>query len=469
MASHRPLPLPETQSTRYPNHAAAAMATIPSDSRSAAQPASHFASAAPRPPPLTHSSIPAPLSSNIGTTNISTAPNPSILTPSGVVSDGFNPSGAHASSPHTSQPGGPLYYSGHMTGSWPTPGLSQPPAYTYGNSGSGAAGSGPLAQPPYNRTPTSYGSAPSPSHQHFPGRASTSAPSAESLPAPHSYQDQPSFPSPVGVGAAGAGGGGNLGSPLNPPGGGHQSGLAQPMLGNQSQNAARQAPAGQNNPAGGPATTQDGGSYRSPATYYPQTTAPQQPSFSSYATTATQPSPTTASPATSSGSVPRGAGSIPAMAPPLQYPGGRGHPVQAMVSYTSYSPTSGPVMSNMHHPGAPLAMVGGISGMSSYSHHSGLSSHHTHPLYVHHPGGPAPQSERPFKCNECPQAFNRNHDLKRHQRIHLAVKPFGCEDCEKRFSRKDALKVSQTIYRNPVGAFFFFPCDAVLTLFCLAS
>jgi uncharacterized Zn-finger protein len=32
--------------------------------------------------------------------------------------------------------------------------------------------------------------------------------------------------------------------------------------------------------------------------------------------------------------------------------------------------------------------------------------------------------------------------LKRHQRIHLAVKPFGCEDCEKRFSRKDALKVS---------------------------
>ncbi|KAK3298317.1 uncharacterized protein B0H64DRAFT_370825 [Chaetomium fimeti] len=415
------------------------MATISSDNRSAAQPASLFTSAPPRPPSLTPSSIPTPLSSNTDTTNTSTAPNSSVLTPSGVVSDGFAPSGAHASSPHTSQAGGPLYYPGHMTGSWPTPGLSQPPAYTYGNSGSGPAGSGPLAQPPYNRTPASYGSAPSPSHQHFPGRASTSAPNGESLPAPHSYQDQPSFPSPVSVGGAGTSGGGSLGSPLNAPGG-HQSGLAQPMIGNPTQNTARQAPPGQNNHGGGPVTTQDGGSYRSAATYYPQTTAPQQPSFSAYASPVTQPSPTTAPPATSSGSIPRGAGSIPAMAPPLQYPGGRGHPVQSMVSYTSYSPTSGPVMSNMHHPGSPLAMVGGMSNISSYSHHSGLSPHHPHPLYVHHPGGPAPQSERPFKCNECPQAFNRNHDLKRHQRIHLAVKPFGCEDCEKRFSRKDALK-----------------------------
>lgn len=32
--------------------------------------------------------------------------------------------------------------------------------------------------------------------------------------------------------------------------------------------------------------------------------------------------------------------------------------------------------------------------------------------------------ERPFKCDECPQSFNRGHDLKRHKRIHLVVKPF---------------------------------------------
>jgi len=49
--------------------------------------------------------------------------------------------------------------------------------------------------------------------------------------------------------------------------------------------------------------------------------------------------------------------------------------------------------------------------------------------------------DRPFKCDQCPQSFNRNHDLKRHKRIHLAVKPFPCPSCDKSFSRKDALKV----------------------------
>lgn len=28
---------------------------------------------------------------------------------------------------------------------------------------------------------------------------------------------------------------------------------------------------------------------------------------------------------------------------------------------------------------------------------------------------------------------NRNHDLKRHKRIHLAVKPFGCDKCGKTY------------------------------------
>jgi hypothetical protein len=53
----------------------------------------------------------------------------------------------------------------------------------------------------------------------------------------------------------------------------------------------------------------------------------------------------------------------------------------------------------------------------------------------------SPPPERPFKCDQCPQSFNRNHDLKRHKRIHVSVKPFPCGHCEKSFSRKDALKV----------------------------
>lgn len=45
-----------------------------------------------------------------------------------------------------------------------------------------------------------------------------------------------------------------------------------------------------------------------------------------------------------------------------------------------------------------------------------------------------------FKCSACDAIFSRNHDLKRHARIHLAVKPFPCGFCDKAFSRKDALK-----------------------------
>ncbi|TXT03828.1 hypothetical protein VHUM_04349 [Vanrija humicola] len=51
-----------------------------------------------------------------------------------------------------------------------------------------------------------------------------------------------------------------------------------------------------------------------------------------------------------------------------------------------------------------------------------------------------PLVDRPFKCDQCVQSFNRNHDLKRHKRIHLSVKPYGCEKCGKTFSRKDALR-----------------------------
>lgn len=91
-------------------------------------------------------------------------------------------------------------------------------------------------------------------------------------------------------------------------------------------------------------------------------------------------------------------------------------------------------MSNVHAPGNQMALVGGMN-MQYPQHQMGG------PMYGHHPGQQQAQNDRPFKCDQCPQSFNRNHDLKRHKRIHLAVKPFPCGHCEKSFSRKDALKV----------------------------
>ncbi|KAI8908575.1 hypothetical protein EDD86DRAFT_208014 [Gorgonomyces haynaldii] len=44
-----------------------------------------------------------------------------------------------------------------------------------------------------------------------------------------------------------------------------------------------------------------------------------------------------------------------------------------------------------------------------------------------------------FRCDMCTSTFSRNHDLKRHIRIHLGIRPYKCETCTKSFSRMDAL------------------------------
>ena len=101
-------------------------------------------------------------------------------------------------------------------------------------------------------------------------------------------------------------------------------------------------------------------------------------------------------------------------------------------------------MTNVHSPGAHMSMVGNIpQGMIP----QGYNSAYVASAQQMYQGGAPPQAaqpspnDRPFKCDQCPQSFNRNHDLKRHKRIHLAVKPFPCGHCDKSFSRKDALKV----------------------------
>lgn len=107
-----------------------------------------------------------------------------------------------------------------------------------------------------------------------------------------------------------------------------------------------------------------------------------------------------------------------------------------------YNTYPGPVLSNVSNPAAGLALVGTMPHGMQVQYNSG---HAAMQQMYQHPPAQNPQADRPFKCDQCPQSFNRNHDLKRHKRIHLAVKPFPCGHCDKSFSRKDALKVCTVI------------------------
>ncbi|KAF2083226.1 hypothetical protein K490DRAFT_10963, partial [Saccharata proteae CBS 121410] len=107
--------------------------------------------------------------------------------------------------------------------------------------------------------------------------------------------------------------------------------------------------------------------------------------------------------------------------------------------YQGY-PLPGPVLSNVNNPNGQLALVGGMPHSMMSNFNSGHAANMQHLYGGHHPQQAQPANDRPFKCDQCPQSFNRNHDLKRHKRIHLAVKPFPCGHCDKSFSRKDALK-----------------------------
>jgi len=106
---------------------------------------------------------------------------------------------------------------------------------------------------------------------------------------------------------------------------------------------------------------------------------------------------------------------------------------------------SGPVMTNVHSPNSQMSLMGSMQPGILPGFNSGHVASMQH-MYGGHPapahGQPGPPNDRPFKCDQCPQSFNRNHDLKRHKRIHLSVKPYPCSHCEKSFSRKDALKVN---------------------------
>jgi len=148
-----------------------------------------------------------------------------------------------------------------------------------------------------------------------------------------------------------------------------------------------------------------------------------------------------------------GASSPPALSPPPRI-----SPAQANSNFPPPPPSmSGTPNNAQHQPFAParpyqpypssMGMMGAppMHGYAPFNSGAAAAQHMRYFDGQSHPGGMlgAPQlahNDRPFKCDQCPQSFNRNHDLKRHKRIHLAVKPFPWGWCDKSFSRKDALK-----------------------------
>ncbi|WYZ39143.1 hypothetical protein EsH8_III_001057 [Colletotrichum jinshuiense] len=318
-----------------------------------------------------------------------------------VPGEGLSPlsSGVNTTSSQSSQ-----YYQGNVHGSWPTPSSS----YQL-SSGTPQA----LAQP------SQYASRASTYEQQSPmsySRTSQSpATGGEGLPAPpYGQTHHQSFQTAYSHGGAGS-------TPVSLPSQGPPTPQAA-ILGSQAP-VSSQPPT----PAGVPSHVDPYAQSRPPATpgYYSTSSAPQQSAFSGFQQS--HASPNAPSPTTSAGPG-RGLASLQhpsAMAPPGSY------------RYPYHVPSmGGPIMSNLTAPGHQMSLVPGMGVPGGYG------AHHLAPsMYGHgHAGQPNPQTERPFKCDQCPQSFNRNHDLKRHKRIHLAVKPFPCNYCDKSFSRKDALK-----------------------------
>jgi uncharacterized Zn-finger protein len=305
-------------------------------------------------------------------------------------------------------------YSANVHGAWPPPGSSN---YNVG---------GASPDQSYAHRSSIYGPPPTMGYGN-PRSSQSPATGGEGLPPPPFNSVHQPFQTSI------SGGGGNGGQD-----GHHLSSQGPPPGAMLSSTQAH-------TPGNAPAPVDPYAHSRPPSnpSYYPASSATQQASFSSYAGPQ-QGSPTGTSPG------PRGLGHS-TMAPPQgsYRPYGQYQPLATM---------SGPVMSNIHQPGSQLSMIAGGMGVPTYGTHQ--------MIYGHHPQ-PQPQSERPFKCDQCTQSFSRNHDLKRHKRIHLAVKPFPCSFCSKSFSRKDALKVGTTP-RSPVlvcGSCSRAPCPPLGNLY----
>ncbi|KAK2626755.1 hypothetical protein QTJ16_003930 [Diplocarpon rosae] len=335
----------------------------------------------------------------------------SILTPPAGLASDFSPLASSVNSGSSqSSAGGVAPY--QPTGYWPTP--NQPSSYSF-------SPATPLSASYAH--PQSYslmGGRPVYAPSIFPHRNTTSPHPGEALAQPPYEMSLPPFATSM----SGGGQPHHHGLPALASQHQHQQGAPQNQHQHGHQQSASQPP--QQSPLHAP------DSYGRPPptpTYYTPSSTPQQSSFPSYAHQSPQQSPQTSS-APSNRMSPISAQPPSSMAAPQAY--------NSRPTFTGLAlpGLAGPIMSNAHNPGHQMALVGGMN-MHGYPQ----QQHHHQQFYGHHSQGQPPTNDRPFKCDQCPQSFNRNHDLKRHKRIHLAVKPFPCGHCEKSFSRKDALKV----------------------------
>ncbi|KAI2639334.1 hypothetical protein GGS21DRAFT_424949 [Xylaria nigripes] len=331
------------------------------------------------------------------------------LTSSSGVSDSISPpsSGLNSNSSHSPHTGITQY---NNQNGWS---MANNSSYTYGSIASG--GQSNMMSSNYNRHiyPSSAPGAPGGAGQSgYGGRSSQSPATADALPPPY---DNVSHQFPMSI----SGGTTNHSSFSSQPS--HPQHLQHAILGSQPS----QPPT--------PASTAPPEAYsRAPPTpgyYTASSSTPQQNSFPAFPPP--HHSPTQLSP-TTTGAPTR---AIPALSSQHHAPMG-GHPAYGSRHYNySTVPGMGPVvLSNMGNPGGQMHLMGAANPLGPY--HPGPALSH-HGIY---PGAPSSQQDRPYRCDICPQSFNRNHDLKRHKRIHLAVKPFPCKHCDKAFSRKDALK-----------------------------
>ncbi|KAJ2805423.1 transcriptional regulator of sulfur amino acid metabolism, partial [Coemansia helicoidea] len=102
---------------------------------------------------------------------------------------------------------------------------------------------------------------------------------------------------------------------------------------------------------------------------------------------------------------------------------------------------------------ARTATVGGpASAGTAYSYYYSQPSARYLPYGAYPPVRHFVSPARPFKCETCEQSFSRNHDLKRHVKIHSGVKPHKCPKCGKSFGRSDALKRHSMVKRCRASA-----------------